>query len=64
VRIYLERLRGISTAIDGTDLLRAGVPAGPAIARGLEAALRARLDGRAMTPAAQLRRALAELGMA
>jgi tRNA nucleotidyltransferase (CCA-adding enzyme) len=32
-------------AIDGDDLIAAGVPAGPAIGRGLEAVLRAKLDG-------------------
>ena len=31
--------------ITGDDLIAAGVPEGPAVGRGLEAALRAKLDG-------------------
>jgi tRNA nucleotidyltransferase (CCA-adding enzyme) len=44
-REWLERLRHVRLAIDGRDLLAAGVPEGPAIGRGLRAALAAKLDG-------------------
>jgi tRNA nucleotidyltransferase (CCA-adding enzyme) len=44
-RDWLERLRHVRLAIDGRDLLAAGVPEGPAIGRGLRAALAAKLDG-------------------
>jgi tRNA nucleotidyltransferase (CCA-adding enzyme) len=46
-REWLERLRHVRLSIDGRDLLAAGVPEGPAIGRGLRAALAAKLDGRA-----------------
>ncbi|HUE26045.1 MAG TPA: hypothetical protein VMP89_04675 [Solirubrobacteraceae bacterium] len=42
---WLDRLRHTSLEIDGRDLLAAGVPEGPAVGRGLAAALAARLDG-------------------
>ena len=42
---WLDRLRHTSLDIDGRDLLAAGVPEGPAVGRGLAAALAARLDG-------------------
>jgi tRNA nucleotidyltransferase (CCA-adding enzyme) len=42
---YLEEWRSVSLEIDGTDLLAAGVPQGPALGRGLDAALRRKLDG-------------------
>jgi tRNA nucleotidyltransferase (CCA-adding enzyme) len=45
-REWLERLRHVRLAIDGRDLLAAGVREGPAIGRGLRAALAAKLDGR------------------
>jgi tRNA nucleotidyltransferase (CCA-adding enzyme) len=44
-REWLERLRHIRLAIDGRDLLAAGIPEGPAIGRGLRAALAVKLDG-------------------
>jgi tRNA nucleotidyltransferase (CCA-adding enzyme) len=44
-RAWLEHLRDVRLEIDGSDLLRAGVPEGPAIGRALQAALDARLDG-------------------
>ncbi len=44
---YLEEWRAVGLEIDGADLLAAGVPQGPALGRGLAAALRARLDGEA-----------------
>ncbi len=42
---YLAEWRSVRLRIDGDDLLAAGVPPGPAIGRGLDAALRMRLDG-------------------
>ena len=42
---YAEEWRDVRLAIDGEDLLQAGVPQGPAVGRGLAAALAARLDG-------------------
>lgn len=42
---YVERWRAIELEIDGDDLIAAGVPQGPALGRGLAAALRAKLDG-------------------
>ena len=44
-RAWLERLRQVELEIDGDDLLDAGVPQGPAVGRGLAAALAAKLDG-------------------
>jgi tRNA nucleotidyltransferase (CCA-adding enzyme) len=46
-RDWLERLRHVRLSIDGGDLIAAGVPQGPAIGRGLRAALAAKLDHRA-----------------
>jgi tRNA nucleotidyltransferase (CCA-adding enzyme) len=45
-REWLGNLRHVRLEIDGADLLAAGVPEGPAVGRGLRAALRAKLDGR------------------
>lgn len=42
---YLEEWRQVSLEIDGEDLIAAGVPQGPAVGRGLAAALRRKLDG-------------------
>jgi tRNA nucleotidyltransferase (CCA-adding enzyme) len=42
---YLDEWRGIALEIDGEMLIAAGVPQGPAIGRGLEQALRRKLDG-------------------
>jgi hypothetical protein len=50
--------------IDGKDLLRAGVEQGPRVAVGLDAALRAKLDGKAHGREEQLAVALAALGRA
>jgi tRNA nucleotidyltransferase (CCA-adding enzyme) len=44
-REWLQRLSHVRLEIDGGDLLASGVPAGPAIGRGLRAALAAKLDG-------------------
>lgn len=42
---YLEKWSAVTLEIDGADLIAAGVPQGPALGRGLAAALRAKLDG-------------------
>jgi tRNA nucleotidyltransferase (CCA-adding enzyme) len=42
---YLRKWRSLTLEIDGADLIAAGVPQGPALGRGLAAALRAKLDG-------------------
>jgi tRNA nucleotidyltransferase (CCA-adding enzyme) len=42
---YVERWRAVRLEITGEDLLAAGVVEGPAVGRGLAAALRAKLDG-------------------
>jgi tRNA nucleotidyltransferase (CCA-adding enzyme) len=57
-REWLHRLRHISLEIDGHDLLASGVPEGPAVGRGLEAALAAKLDGRVEGRGAELAEAL------
>lgn len=57
-RQWLERLRHVRLEIDGGDLLAAGVPQGPAIGRGLGAALAAKLDGQVSGREAELAEAL------
>jgi tRNA nucleotidyltransferase (CCA-adding enzyme) len=47
VRRWLDELRDVRLEITGEDLLAAGVPEGPAVGQGLEAALAAKLDGEA-----------------
>jgi tRNA nucleotidyltransferase (CCA-adding enzyme) len=47
-RQWLERFRHVRLEITGADLLAAGVPEGPAVGRGLRAALDAKLDGLAV----------------
>jgi tRNA nucleotidyltransferase (CCA-adding enzyme) len=42
---YLTEWRGVRLAIDGEDLIAAGIPQGPALGQGLKEALRAKLDG-------------------
>ena len=42
---YLAEWRSVALEIDGEDLIAAGVPQGPAIGRGLQEALRRKLDG-------------------
>jgi tRNA nucleotidyltransferase (CCA-adding enzyme) len=44
---YVEEWRHVALEIDGEALLAAGVPEGPALGRGLRAALAAKLDGEA-----------------
>ena len=61
-RAWISELRGVRLAIDGADLLAAGIPQGEAVGRGLAAALRARLDGEAPDRDAQLAVALAAAG--
>jgi tRNA nucleotidyltransferase (CCA-adding enzyme) len=46
-REWLDTLRHVRLEIDGGDLLAAGIPEGPAIGRGLRAALAAKLDRQA-----------------
>lgn len=58
-RRWLEDLRHVALEITGADLLRAGVPGGPAVGRGLRAALAAKLDGRANGWESELDAALA-----
>jgi tRNA nucleotidyltransferase (CCA-adding enzyme) len=55
---YVAVWRDVSLEIDGDDLIAAGVPAGPAVGRGLEAALRAKLDGEISSPDEELAAAL------
>ena len=56
---WLNELRHVRLEIDGSDLIAAGVPRGPLVGRGLEAALAAKLDGRASGREAELEQALA-----
>jgi tRNA nucleotidyltransferase (CCA-adding enzyme) len=42
---YLSEWREVALEIDGEDLMKAGIPQGPAVGRGLQAALRRKLDG-------------------
>jgi tRNA nucleotidyltransferase (CCA-adding enzyme) len=44
---YVGRWRAVELEIDGADLIAAGIPQGPALGRGLRAALAAKLDGEA-----------------
>ncbi len=61
-RAWLDDLRHVRLAIDGGDLLAAGIPQGEAVGRALVAALTARLDGHAPDRDAQLTAALAAAG--
>ena len=56
---WLSELRHVRLEIDGQDLLAAGIPQGPLIGRALQAALYAKLDGRASGREAELAEALA-----
>ena len=59
---HIGEWRVLRLSIDGGDLLAAGVPEGPAVGRGLRAALLARIDGRIEPGAeAELDAALAAL---
>jgi tRNA nucleotidyltransferase (CCA-adding enzyme) len=55
---YIAAWRSVVLEIDGGDLIAAGVPEGPAIGRGLAAALRAKLDGELRGRDAELETAL------
>ncbi len=55
---YVERWREVELEISGDDLIAAGVPEGPAVGRGLAAALRAKLDGEVRGRDEELRCAL------
>jgi tRNA nucleotidyltransferase (CCA-adding enzyme) len=56
---YVRDWRHVELEIDGSDLLTAGVPEGPAVGRGLAAALDAKLDGEVSGRDDELRVALA-----
>jgi tRNA nucleotidyltransferase (CCA-adding enzyme) len=56
---YVARLRHVELEISGEDLIEAGVPEGPAVGRGLNAALSAKLDGEISGHEDELRVALA-----
>ncbi len=55
---YVSEWRQVRLEISGEDLIAAGVPEGPAVGRGLAAALRAKLDGEAPGRDDELRIAL------
>ena len=59
---YVESWRDVRLEISGDDLLAAGVPEGPAVGRGLAAALRAKLDGDVERPRGRARVALEAAG--
>ena len=52
---YVREWRDVGLEIDGQDLLAEGVPEGPALGRGLAAALTAKLDGQVAGRADELR---------
>ena len=56
---YAEEWRHVTLEITGEDLIAAGIPEGPAIGHGLEAALSGRLDGELSGREQELRIALA-----
>jgi tRNA nucleotidyltransferase (CCA-adding enzyme) len=56
---YVREWRHVKLEIDGADLIAAGVAEGPAVGRGLTAALDAKLDGEVTTREDELRVALA-----
>jgi tRNA nucleotidyltransferase (CCA-adding enzyme) len=55
---WLEQLRQVRLEISGSDLLDAGIDQGPAVGRGLRAALAAKLDGEIQGREAELAVAL------
>lgn len=59
---YLSEWRWVALEISGDDLMAAGVPEGPAVGRGLAAALRAKLDGEVAGREAELAVALDAAG--
>jgi len=56
---YLLEWRQVKLEIDGEDLIAAGVPQGPAVGRGLDEALRRKLDGEIAGREAELKTAVA-----
>jgi tRNA nucleotidyltransferase (CCA-adding enzyme) len=56
---YLSEWRQVALEIDGDDMIAAGVPQGPALGRGLNEALRRKLDGEIAGREAELDAALA-----
>jgi tRNA nucleotidyltransferase (CCA-adding enzyme) len=56
---YLAEWRAVALEIDGEDLIAAGMPQGPALGRGLQAALRRKLDGEILGRDQELAAALA-----
>jgi tRNA nucleotidyltransferase (CCA-adding enzyme) len=56
---YAEELRHVHLEITGEDLIAAGIPEGPAIGHGLEAAISGKLDGELSGREEELRIALA-----
>jgi tRNA nucleotidyltransferase (CCA-adding enzyme) len=61
-RRWLESIRHVALEIGGRDLIEAGIAPGPAIGRGLRAALTAKRDGRASGREAELAEALRATG--
>jgi tRNA nucleotidyltransferase (CCA-adding enzyme) len=59
---YVSDWRHVRLEIGGSDLLRAGVAEGPGVGAGLEAALRAKLDGEAAGSQQELQIAIAAAG--
>ena len=55
---YVDEWRDVRLDIDGSDLMEAGIPEGPAVGRGLAAAMRAKLDGEVSGRDEELRVAL------
>jgi tRNA nucleotidyltransferase (CCA-adding enzyme) len=45
IQLYLDKLCIITTALDGQDLIKMGIPPGPAVKEALDGLLSARLDG-------------------
>jgi tRNA nucleotidyltransferase (CCA-adding enzyme) len=64
LRSYLEEWNRVRADLTGRDLIAAGIPEGPAVARGLERALRAKLRGDAPDRTSQLEIALKAAGKA
>lgn len=54
VLLYLDKLAELEIAIDGNDLIRLGVEAGPRMGRILKAVHRAKLEGRVLTQEEEL----------
>ena len=61
---YVGEWRDVRLEINGSDVLAAGIEEGPAIGRGLRAALRAKLDGEVSGRDQELRAALEAAGAA